>query len=657
MARLPKLPYHLSRTRPTQLAFGVLNHTATAADGDIFDERDVSTEEYPALVPRKPRLRGPALLRTEGDASRIGSDGAHLFWHAGQNFFYNGASVMTLPKGGRVSRRFACIGERIVVWPDKVCYDSAVKSVKAYGAAVTANATLSREHAVNDQIITATTEGVDFSAHFKAGDKFILGFHKESLRDLEGTYTVKSVTSKTISLKEGSLSRVGVAGTADIEATSPGTSGAYWIETAYITVTSQYDRNRDVLTFDTAEDLRSLFKAGDAVVFNGDTRRSYSIAYVAEKALHFHERDVYGFLDYGGTSLSCKVSSEPPELDHICVCDNRIFGCRGSEIYACKLGDPSQWYYWHSPSLSTDSWYLDTGDPSPFTACCVYGGRPHFFTEHSVTVLYGDSPAQYSTATVETYGVKAGSADSLVSVGGALFYLSPQGFACYTSSEGASVISDKLGSVFSSAVAGTDGRCYYVCASDPLGKVTNYKYSLKSGLWAKEDGRRFTSFATLPDRLFALAEDGTEAPSVMLVSGGYNTAGETVAGAGLYWFSYAEAPSMEVVLAPLREDRSEGAALRSRWVQKLYLRLIRSQGAEIAVSVRFDGGAEREVLRLGGVAAVIDSPEAEIEGEEIVQIPLPNNKCDAYRISIRAQCISGATVKLLGLVREHYTFR
>lgn len=657
MARLPKLPYHLSRSRPTQLAFGALNHTATAADGEIYDERDVSTDEYPALVPRKPRLKGPVLGTAAGEAARIGSDGVHLFWHAGQNFHYNGSKVMTLPLAGRIPRRFACIGERIIVWPDKVSYDSAAKKAEFYGRSVTANATLTREHAVNDQYLTTTTEGVDFSAHLKAGDRFILGFHKESLRDLEGTYTVKAVTAKRITLRDESLPRVGVSGKADIEATAPGASGAYWMETAHVTVTAQYERNRDMLTLDTAEDLREFFKAGDAVIFNGDTRRSYSIDEVAEKALYFEEASVYGFLPYDGTSLSCKVSSEPPELDHMCVCDNRIFGCRGSEIYACKLGDPSQWYYWHSPSLSTDSWYLDTGDPSPFTACCVYGGRPHFFTEHSVTVLYGDSPAQYSTATAETYGVKAGAADSLVEVGGALFYLSPQGFVRYTSSEGAAVISDKLGSVFASAVAGTDGRCYYVCAADPAGRVTNYKHSLKSGLWSKEDGRSFTSFATLPDRLFALAEDGTAAPSVMLVSGGYNEAGETVAGVGGYFFYYVDAPAMEVVLAPLREDRSEGVALRSRWVHKLYLRLIRSQGAEIAVSVCFDGGEEREIMRLQAVSALYDAPEAELYREEIVRIPLPNNKCDTYRIIIRAQCISGAYVKLLGLVREHYTFR
>jgi hypothetical protein len=352
--------------------------------------------------------------------------------------------------------------------------------------------------------------------------------------------------------------------------------------------------------------------------------------------------------------VGCTVSSEPPELDHIMVCDNRVFGCRGSEIYASKLGDPAQWYYWHSPSLSTDSWYLDTGDPSPFTACCVYGGRPHFFTERSVTVLYGDTPAQYSTATVELYGVKAGSADSLVAVGGALYYLSPQGFVRYTSSEGAVVISDRLGSVFASACAGTDGRCYYACTLDPLGHVVNYKYSLKSGLWAKEDGRRFFSFATLPDRLFALSSDG-DGRCVMLISGGYNTVSEYVEGLGS--MAYTDPPSMEVVLAPMREDRSEGVALQPRWVQKLYLRLIRSQLAEVSVSVRFDSGEEREVMRMSGVAPLYDAPEAELGREEIVQIPLPNNKCDTYRVVIRAASTWGTGVKLLGLTREHYSFR
>ena len=654
MAQLPKLPYRLTRSRPTQLAFGILNHTATAADGEIYDERDVSTEEYPALTPRKSRLKAPSTISL-AEYSRIGSDGAKLFWHSGGDLYYGGNLVGGLPLGDGVTRRFACMGERIVIWPDKVCYDSETGRMTAFGEKLTANATLTHEYATNYQYLTVSDGDVDLTTHFEAGDSFVLGFRRESLRDLEGTYQAVKVTAKVITLATGSLPRVGVSGNATIEAVKAGTDGTYWMESVFLTVTAEHEINRDVLTFDTAESLTGLFKAGDAVLLNNNPRKSYAVEAVTALALYFAEGTLSGLTAYGGTVLGCIVSSEPPELDHFTVCDNRVFGCRGSEIYASKLGDPAQWYYWHTPSLSTDSWYLDTGDPSPFTACCVYGGRPHFFTERSVTVLYGDTPAQYSTATVELYGVKAGSADSLVAVGGALYYLSPQGFVRYTSSEGAVVISDRLGSVFSSACAGTDGRCYYACALDPLGRAANYKYSLKSGLWAKEDGRRFYSFASLPNRLFALSSDGSDERCVMLISGGYNTVGENVDGLG--FLSYADPPSMEVVLAPLREDRSEGVALRPRWVQKLYLRLIRSQGAEVSVSVLFDGGEEREVLRLSGIAQLLDAPEAELGREEVVQIPLPNNKCDTYRIVIRAAGTSGTVVKLLGMTREHYSFR
>ncbi|MBQ1982692.1 MAG: hypothetical protein II229_05670, partial [Clostridia bacterium] len=524
-------------------------------------------------TPRKSRLKAPFTISL-AECSRIGSDGAKLFWHSGGDLYYGGNLVGSLPLGDGVSRRFACMGERIVIWPDKVCYDSETGRMTAFGEQLTANATLTHEYATNYQYLTVSDGDVDLTAHFAAGDSFVLVFRRESLRDMEGTYQAVKVTAKVITLATGSLPRVGVSGNATIEAVKPETDGTYWMESVFLTVTAEHEINRDVLTFDTAESLTGLFKVGDAVLLNNNSRKSYAVEAVTARALYFAEGTLSGLTSYGGTVLACTVSSEPPELDHFTVCDNRVFGCRGSEIYASKLGDPAQWYYWHTPALSTDSWYLDTGDPSPFTACCVYGGRPHFFTERSVTVLYGDTPAQYSTATVELYGVKAGSADSLVAVGGALYYLSPQGFVRYTSSEGAVVISDRLGSAFASACAGTDGRSYYACALDPLGQVANYKYSLKSGLWAKEDGRKFFSFATLPDRLFALSShDGSDERCVMLISGGYNSFGENVDGLG--FLSYADPPSMAVALAPLREDRSEGVALRPRWVQKLYLRLIR----------------------------------------------------------------------------------
>lgn len=645
MARLPKLPYRLTRSRPTQLAFGVLNHTATAADGDIYDERDVSTEEYPALVPRKPRLRPNQPIGTL--SSRLGSDGAHLFWHHGTDFFYNGERVASLSVDS-AERRFVCLGERIVIWPDKVFYNTETGESGALNASFFGELTMGREHDDNDQLLTVQDGDTDFTALFATGDSITVSFDSQTNKSLDGRYTVRRVKKNVLHFKEGSMPCKTASGTVTL---TGGTEDAPVSTSVYATVAPQYAVNRDTMTtVDPSVDFTTMFAAGDAVLVN--LAVTCILDDVTASVLYFAE----GGLSEVSDAAMFNLSRAAPDLDHICVCDNRIFGCRGSEIYACKLGDPSNWNYIHAPSLSTDSWYLDTGSPSPFTACCVYGGRPHFFTEHSVTVLYGDTPAQYSTATVELYGIRAGSADSVVAVGGALFYLSRQGIVRYTSSDGAVVISDKLGAVFSSAVAGTDGRCYYICATDSVGQSSNYKYSLKSELWSKEDGRRFLSFATLPDRLFALSAYGDEIYMV-LVSGGYGLYGEDVEGIG-YFFAEAP-PSMEVVLAPLREDRSESTALRSRWVQRLYLRMIRSSamGVKVSVSVRFDNGVEQEVMRLGGAAAVYDAPEANLKYEEIVPIPLPNNRCDTYHIIIRAQAMAYTEVKLLGLSREHYTFR
>lgn len=651
MARLPKLPYRLTRSRPTQLAFGGLNHTATAADGEIYDERDVSTDEYPALVPRKPRLRSVAPIGTQ--ASKIGSDGARLFWCCGQSFYYDGKKVLDLPLTANTERLFACLGEQIVIFPDGVIYNSETGSGSTLTARIAANATVGREHAQNRQVLSTTTAEADFSSMFSVGDLVKLRFSATSLADLDGAYTIKSVSKKTITLAEGSLSRVGIKGIAEVY-TAPGTDGAVKSQSVYLTVHSEYEVNRDTLTFDTSEDLTVIFSPGDAIQLNNNLNKSYVIDSVSAQTLFFAEHTLEGIAEIGTTMLSCIAERRLPIMDQVCVSGNRVFGCRGSEIFACKQGDPSNWYYYHAPSLSTDSWYLDTGDPSPFTACCVYGGRPHFFTERSVTVLYGDTPAQFSTATAALDGVKAGSRDSLVEVDGALYYLSHHGIVRYTSSDGAQVISDALGVAIDSAVAGTDGRCYYVCTKDIYGSLRNYKLSLKSGLWAKEDDREFLSFAAHEGRLFALSSE-EQGIYVLTVSGGYVIGGETIGNLG--GFMPLDYPSMEVILAPLREDRSEGTALRSRWVQKLYLRMIRSPDTEVSVSVLFDSGEEREVMRRHGIVPLYEVPEAVLDQEEIVQIPLPNNRCDTYRIIIRAQNPRGAAVKLLGLTREHYSIR
>ena len=41
-----------------------------------------------------------------------------------------------------------------------------------------------------------------------------------------------------------------------------------------------------------------------------------------------------------------KAERRVPDLEYLTECDNRVWGCSSSEnvIYACKLGDPTNWF-------------------------------------------------------------------------------------------------------------------------------------------------------------------------------------------------------------------------------------------------------------------------------------------------------------------------
>lgn len=58
---LPSMIYSSSKVKNNQTAFGGLNHSESASDGDIYDMQNLSSDGYPFLVPRAPRYQVCAL--------------------------------------------------------------------------------------------------------------------------------------------------------------------------------------------------------------------------------------------------------------------------------------------------------------------------------------------------------------------------------------------------------------------------------------------------------------------------------------------------------------------------------------------------------------------------------------------------------------------
>ena len=100
----------------TSLSFGGYNHTLGARNGAIWDAENLSTDHYPVLTPRVPHRRIGVLERPHGLYCRDG-----VYWVSGTGFYADGVCRGAVEDSDKV---FASLGPWIVLFPDKLRYDT-----------------------------------------------------------------------------------------------------------------------------------------------------------------------------------------------------------------------------------------------------------------------------------------------------------------------------------------------------------------------------------------------------------------------------------------------------------------------------------------------------------------------------------------------------
>ena len=192
---------------------------------------------------------------------------------------------------------------------------------------------------------------------------------------------------------------------------------------------------------------------------------------------------------------------ECPPLDYAVEHNNRIWGCRYganadgdfvNELYACALGDPTEWQTFDG--ISTDSYCVSLGCSGPFTGACRLGGDVLFFKEDSIIRVSGDIPADFTVTAIPAEGAEQGAFRSVVNVNERVLYKSRSGVTAFDGALPWSV-SDALGEArLTDVCAGTVEGRYYLAADDPDGKRNIYVYDTARGIWYKEDDARDTRF-------------------------------------------------------------------------------------------------------------------------------------------------------------------
>ena len=253
------------------------------------------------------------------------------------------------------------------------------------------------------------------------------------------------------------------------------------------------------------------FETGDAIHISGSSVSDLNgVNTIAEKGDDYIV--VTGIIRESITENSeVEFERSIPELDHVCVANNRVWGCHygegTNEIYACKLGDPKNWYSYQG--TSQDSYAVSLGDDGVFTGACTYQGYPMFFKENNVYRIYGNYPAAYQLMSYNCRGVQKGSSKSIAIVDEYLVYKSKYD-VCVFSGSYPKGISDKLGKQkFTECAAGSSGGKYYASMKDENGDGVIFVYDFRSNTWAKDETMKIEEFiGTTSGELYGRTETG-----------------------------------------------------------------------------------------------------------------------------------------------------
>jgi len=207
-----------------------------------------------------------------------------------------------------------------------------------------------------------------------------------------------------------------------------------------------------------------------------------------------------------GTFTNVTISRKIPDIDYVCEHQNRIWGCKGDNIYCSKLGDPTNFNIFEGTQL--DSWATNTGTKGDFTGIASAVDRLIFMKETSIHELYGNTPETFSLSITGNLGCKKNCHKSIVTIGSYIYFYSLKGIMRYYSGN-PELISLKLGDTeYTSAVAGSDYRRYYICLTDSNNITTLFVYDTYFDIWCIEDDFKAIQFTTLDGYLYAISSNG-----------------------------------------------------------------------------------------------------------------------------------------------------
>ena len=474
----------LKNTRNMLRVFGGLNETYSCTEAEYSAGINFSARNFPALSTRLPRRK----LREEA-----GLNGMYhlngLLTVCGRDLVYTpddrDEMEVTLKDAVENGRKtLVGIGTKILIFPDKLAFDTAGRKVSALGA-VWSGKNASVEFAPCDaegKVYEVSGCGPAEPDKPTDGQLFLRVEDPEKPWSSESTLEVYSKASGNWSAVVLDYCRISAKGVGtDFAAEDTVTLTGSAAEQAGLW--NELDGDR--IVYDAGTDaLRVKADPGGEWFYGRLTRTGAAVRWVSLDGSVSRE-----FVSAEVVELERRV----PDMDYLTECDNRVWGCSNKEnvIYACKLGDPTNWFSYRG--IAADSYAVTVGSDGAFTGAATCMGYALFFKENTLHKLYGSKPSDFQLSSLRCRGVAKGAARSLCVINETLYYLSPDGVMAWDGSIPTKVSTAldpaRLRNVKSALGGALDGRYYLhlVRGSGEAQAVRLLVYDTERGLWQEED--------------------------------------------------------------------------------------------------------------------------------------------------------------------------
>ena len=189
--KLPQMPYAGDRRNQQVLQFGGLQYGRAGGDGEFSETLNLSSRQFPALSQRGARKKV-----LEYDAATALFAKNKLVVVDGTDLLYDGEKVGTVTEGEKM---IVSVNTKILVFPDKVYYDTNTESFGSMEAAITAEAA---KVTWTDSTLKLDTE-TDLTTLFAAGQALKISGSSNAANNV--TIVVKSVSEDTLTFNDNSF--------------------------------------------------------------------------------------------------------------------------------------------------------------------------------------------------------------------------------------------------------------------------------------------------------------------------------------------------------------------------------------------------------------------------------------------------------------------